>query len=66
VFGGDGAVNEALNGLTKDVPFGAIPGGGTSVFARALGLPRDAASAAEHLAEAIAAGRTRRISLGPR
>ena len=64
VFGGDGAVNEALNGLTRDVPFGAIPGGGTSVFARALGLPRDAASAAEHLAEAIAAGRTRRISLG--
>src|SRR5262249_46711329 len=41
VFGGDGVVNEALNGLSADIPFGAVPGGGTSVFARALGLPRD-------------------------
>jgi diacylglycerol kinase family enzyme len=64
VFGGDGAVNEALNGIVQDVPFGAIPGGGTSVFARALGLPRDPASAAERVADAIAAGRTRRITLG--
>jgi diacylglycerol kinase family enzyme len=57
-------VNEALNGLEADVPFGAVPGGGTSVFARALGLPRDPAEAAERLADAIAAGRTRRIGLG--
>ena len=64
VFGGDGAVNEVLNGLADGVPVGAIPGGGTSVFARALGLPRDPASAAERIAEAIAAGRTRRITLG--
>ena len=64
VFGGDGAVNEVLNGLGEGVPLGALPGGGTSVFARALGLPRDPAAAAEQLAEAIAAGRTRRISLG--
>jgi diacylglycerol kinase family enzyme len=64
VFGGDGAVNEVLNGLAAEVPFGALPGGGTSVFARALGLPRDPGSAAEQLAEAIGAGRTRRITLG--
>jgi diacylglycerol kinase family enzyme len=64
VFGGDGVVNEALNGLVGGVTFGAIPGGGTSVFARALGLPRDPASAAARVAEAISAGRTRRISLG--
>jgi len=64
VFGGDGVVNEALNGLQTDVPFGALPGGGTSVFARALGLPRDAPAAAERVADAIAAGRTRRITLG--
>jgi len=64
VFGGDGAVNEALNGLAPNVPFGAIPGGGTSVFARALGLPRDAAAAAGRVADAIVARRTRRITLG--
>jgi diacylglycerol kinase family enzyme len=64
VFGGDGAVNEVLNGLAAEVPFGALPGGGTSVFARALGLPRDPGAAAEQLAEAIATGRTRRITLG--
>ena len=64
VFGGDGAVNEALNGLAEGVLFGAIPGGGTSVFARALGLPRDPAAAAARVAGAIAQGRTRRITLG--
>ncbi len=64
VFGGDGALNEALNGLAPGVPIGAIPGGGTSVFARALGLPRDPAAAAERIADAITAGRTRRITLG--
>ena len=64
VFGGDGVVNEALNGIPDGVPFGAIPGGGTSVFARALGLPRDPAAAAARVADAIAVGRTRRIGLG--
>jgi diacylglycerol kinase family enzyme len=64
VFGGDGAVNEALNGIPAGLAFGAIPGGGTSVFARALGLPRDPVAAAERVAEAIVAGRTRRIGLG--
>jgi diacylglycerol kinase family enzyme len=64
VFGGDGVVNEALNGLSADIPFGAVPGGGTSVFARALGLPRDPADAAARLADAIVQGRTRRIGLG--
>jgi len=64
VFGGDGVVNEALNGLREDVPFGALPGGGTSVFARALGLPRDAPAAAERMVDAILTERTRRITLG--
>jgi diacylglycerol kinase family enzyme len=64
VFGGDGVANEALNGLRDGVPFGALPGGGTSVFARALGLPADPQAAATRLADAITAGRTRRISLG--
>jgi diacylglycerol kinase family enzyme len=64
VFGGDGAVNEVLNGLAPGVLLGAIPGGGTSVFARALGLPRNPETAAERVADAIVAGRTRRITLG--
>jgi diacylglycerol kinase family enzyme len=63
-FGGDGVVNEVLNGLPPGVPLGALPGGGTNVFARALGLPRDPLAAAERLADAIVAGSTRRIGLG--
>ncbi len=64
VFSGDGGFNEALNGLESDVPIGFLPGGGTSVLPRALGLPRDPLAAARRVADAIAAGRTRRISLG--
>jgi diacylglycerol kinase family enzyme len=64
VFSGDGGFNEALNGLEQDVPVGFLPGGGTSVLPRALGIPRDPVAAARQLAEAIAQSRTRRISLG--
>jgi diacylglycerol kinase family enzyme len=64
VFSGDGGFNEALNGLESDVPIGFLPGGGTSVLPRALGLPRDPLAAARQVADALAAGRTRRISLG--
>lgn len=64
VFSGDGGFNEALNGVEKDIPLGFIPGGGTSVFPRALGLPRNPIAAAAQIGEALEAGRTRRISLG--
>jgi diacylglycerol kinase family enzyme len=64
VFSGDGGFNEALNGLESDVPIGFLPGGGASVFSRALGLPRDPVAAARQVADALSAGRTRRISLG--
>ena len=60
VFSGDGGFNEALNGARPETVLGFVPGGGTSVLPRALGLPRDPLEAAR----AIAAGRTRRISLG--
>jgi diacylglycerol kinase family enzyme len=60
VFSGDGGFNEALNGSDGRVPLGFVPGGGTSVLSRALGLPRDPVAAARTLA----AGNTRRISLG--
>ena len=60
VFGGDGTFNEVLNGIETAVPLGFLPGGGTSVLPRALGLPRNPAKAAQRIAE----GRTRRIGLG--
>ena len=60
VFSGDGGFNEALNGARPETVLGFVPGGGTSVLPRALGLPRDPVEAARR----IAAGRTRRISLG--
>lgn len=64
VYSGDGGFNEALNGLERDIPVGFLPGGGTSVLPRALGLPADPVAAARRLADALARGRTRRISLG--
>jgi diacylglycerol kinase family enzyme len=60
VFGGDGTFNEVLNGLDARTPVGLIPGGGTSVLPRALGLPRDPLEAARR----VAAGSERRIGLG--
>jgi diacylglycerol kinase family enzyme len=60
VLGGDGTYNEVLNGVRVDVPLGFLPGGGTSVLPRALGLSRDPVKAARRIAE----GRTRRIGLG--
>ena len=38
VFSGDGTYNEVLNGLRARRPVGFLPGGGTSVLPRALGL----------------------------
>lgn len=60
VLGGDGTYNEVLNGLRADVPLGFLPGGGTSVLPRALGLPRNPIQAARRVSK----GRTRRIGLG--
>ncbi|MFL5952202.1 MAG: diacylglycerol/lipid kinase family protein [Gaiellaceae bacterium] len=65
VFSGDGGFNEVLNGVERgDLPVGFVPGGGTSVLPRALGLPRDPVEAAEQLADALAHDRTRTISTG--
>jgi diacylglycerol kinase family enzyme len=60
VFSGDGGFNEALNGIDGSTPLGFVPGGGSSVLPRALGLPRDPIDAAQRLA----AGRVRRINVG--
>jgi diacylglycerol kinase family enzyme len=64
VFSGDGGFNEALNGLRDEMPIGFLPGGGTSVLSRALGLPADPVAAAVQIADALATGRTRRIGVG--
>lgn len=64
VFSGDGGFNEALNGLERDLPIGFLPGGGASVLPRALGLPVEPVAAARQVADALASGRSRRISLG--
>jgi diacylglycerol kinase family enzyme len=59
-FSGDGGFNEVLNGVDGRTPLGFVPGGGTSVLPRALGLPRDPVAAARRML----AGHTRRITLG--
>jgi diacylglycerol kinase family enzyme len=64
VFAGDGTYNEAINGAGGQIPFGFLPGGGASVFSRALGLPRDPIKAAVKVAEALADSRVRSIGLG--
>jgi diacylglycerol kinase family enzyme len=65
VFSGDGGFNEVLNGLERDdVPIGFVPGGGTSVLPRALGLAREPEAAVEQIADALAYDRTRVISTG--
>src|SRR4051794_30338597 len=49
VFGGDGLLNEVLNGLGDQAVVGVVPGGRTNVVARALGVPMDPAEAARAL-----------------
>ena len=61
VLSGDGVFNEVLNGVGDEVAVGFIPGGGTSVLPRALGLPRDPVAGARALARSEA---ERRLSLG--
>jgi len=49
-FGGDGTVNEALNGLAgSSTPLTCLPGGRTNVLCRMLGIPNDVVDATEHL-----------------
>jgi diacylglycerol kinase family enzyme len=64
IFSGDGTYNEALNGADGALPIGFLPGGGTSVLPRALGLSRDPAEAARAVGAALAEDRLRRITLG--
>ena len=64
-LGGDGTVNEVVNGLQgSGVLLGLVGGGKTNVFARGLGLPGDTPRATARLLELIHAGAARQISLG--
>lgn len=70
-LGGDGTVNEVVNGVmavpgaAADRPaLAVVPGGSTNVFARALGLPREWAECTGVILEALREGRTRTIGLG--
>jgi diacylglycerol kinase family enzyme len=79
-LGGDGTVNETVNGLLRD-PAGSgaaaaphradglpalapLPGGSANVFTRAMGLPPDPVDAAGQILEALAQGRRRHIGVG--
>ena len=69
-LGGDGIVNEVINGLLANGanPAGpmlaTVPGGSANVFARSLGLAVNPVEAAGQLLQAIRTGTTRSIGLG--
>jgi diacylglycerol kinase family enzyme len=64
-FGGDGTLNEVVNGLAgTGIPVSVLPGGSTNVVARSLGIPNDVVDATEHLLGCADDFQPRPIDLG--
>jgi diacylglycerol kinase family enzyme len=71
-LGGDGTVNEAVNGILGPGPDEAarlpalapLPGGNANVFTRAIGLPADPVDAAGQILQALAQGHYRLVGVG--
>ncbi len=78
-LGGDGTVNEVVNGLMTSATalsasmtapayrlpaLAVVPGGSTNVFARALGLPKDWVEGTSVILDSLRDGRHRVIGLG--
>lgn len=61
VCGGDGTINEVINGLApSQIPLGILPGGTANILAKELRLPHDPVRAAQQLGRWA----PRRIALG--
>lgn len=64
-FGGDGTLNEIVNGVAgTDLPVAILPGGSTNVVCRTLGMPNDVVDATEHLLALADDWQPRKIDLG--
>ena len=65
VLGGDGTLNEVINGLRgSKVVMAPLPGGSTNVFVRSLGLPAKPVPAAKRLIELLNNWQVSHIGLG--